>query len=62
LFDNRELLQQFAQRFSQTPAIPAKMFIGIDEFENLPYPHNGHQMCRLFIKNANLIHRRNLVT
>jgi predicted alpha/beta superfamily hydrolase len=43
-FDNKQLLQQFAQRFSQTPAISAKVFIGIGELEKPPYSDNGHQM------------------
>jgi predicted alpha/beta superfamily hydrolase len=42
-FDNKQLLQQFAQRFSQTPAISAKVFIGIGELEKPPYTDNGHQ-------------------
>ncbi|MEH6463433.1 MAG: alpha/beta hydrolase-fold protein [Shewanella psychromarinicola] len=43
-FDNKQLLQQFAQRFSQTPAISAEVFIGIGELEKPPYTHDGHQM------------------
>ena len=43
-FDNKQLLQQFAQRFSQTPAISAKVFIGIGELEKPPYTDNNHHM------------------
>ncbi|MGE6569293.1 alpha/beta hydrolase [Shewanella vesiculosa] len=52
-FDNKQLLQQFAQRFQQTSAISAKVFIGIGELEKPPYTHDGHQMvtdARAFFK------------
>ena len=44
-FDNKQLLQQFAQRFSQTPAISAKVFIGIGELEKPPYTDNHHMVA-----------------
>ncbi|MGI2169697.1 alpha/beta hydrolase [Shewanella sp. MF05960] len=43
-FDNKHLLQQFTQGFSQIPAISAKVFIGIGELERPPYTHDNHHM------------------
>ncbi|MGB6136345.1 MAG: alpha/beta hydrolase-fold protein [Shewanella sp.] len=43
-FDNKHLLQRFIQGFSQTPAISAKVFIGIGELERPPYTVDNHQM------------------
>ncbi|AZG74707.1 alpha/beta hydrolase [Shewanella livingstonensis] len=43
-FDNKQLLQQFTRRFSQTSAISAKVFVGIGELEKPPYTHENHHM------------------
>ncbi|WP_137225216.1 alpha/beta hydrolase [Shewanella sp. MEBiC00475] len=43
-FDNKQLLQQFSQRFSHTPAISAKVFIGIGELEKPPHTNGNHHM------------------